>query len=143
MIYITSDSEATRRTEGERDNHPTFNIAASKKDGMGWHKFTALTTESTSLSLDKVDQRQFFGVVAIVLGACQVALTFTLNGSQLLIVGSGGWLLIGIGSSLIRGRRASESEWNEDGKLGRVAIVALTGLSIWVAARTAHLLVLG
>ena len=116
-------------------------MAASKKDGVSWH--TALTTESTSLSFDKVDQRQFFGVVTTVLGACQVALTFTLDGSQLLIVGSGGWLLIGIGSSLIRGRRASESEWNKDGKLGRVAIVALTGLSIWVAARTAHLLILG
>ncbi len=110
---------------------------------MGWHKFTALTTENAPLSFDKIDQRQFFGVVAIVLGACQVALTFTLDGSQLLIVGSGGWLLIGIGSSQIRGRRASESEWNKDGKLGRVAIVALTGLAIWVAARTAHLRVLG
>lgn len=124
-------------------NYPTFNIAASKKDDMAWHKFTTLTTESTSLSFNEIGQRQLFGVVAIVLGACQVALTFTLDGSQLLIVGSGGWLLIGIGSNLIRGRRVSYSDWNEDGKLGRVAIVGLTGFSIWVAATTAYLLVLG
>ena len=125
------------------DKHPTFNIAASEKDGMGWHKFTTLTTESTSLSFNQIGQRQLFGVVAVVLGACQVALTFTLDGSQVLIVGSGGWLLIGIGSNLIRGRRASYSDWNEDGKLARVVILGLTGFSIWVAATTAHLLVLG
>ncbi|MDG5761871.1 hypothetical protein QA600_21345 [Natronococcus sp. A-GB1] len=108
---------------------------------MSWHRVALPILEGTSL--EGLDRKRFAGVVAVVLGACQVALTFTLNGSQLLIVGSGGWLLVAIGLNLVRGRTALESDWNEGGEPGWIAVVLLMGLSIWVVVATADVLVFG
>lgn len=88
-----------------------------------------------------VTQSQYLGLLVVLVGTSQlpIALGFATDNNQwMLVVGSGGWLLIGIGINLMMGQRALWSDWNESGKHGMISLATLTLLTIAVVVSSIY-----
>lgn len=80
-------------------------------------------------------QFQYLGILTILVGVSQLPIAWSFaidNNPWMFVVGSGGWLLIGIGGNLLMGRHAFWSHWSQSSDLGKFSLITLTLLSIAV-----------
>ena len=71
----------------------------------------------------EIDERYGYATMFVLLGIAQVLVSFSYaSGVEFIIIGAGGWLLIGLGESLVAGRMTFRS-WISNDRIERVAIV--------------------
>lgn len=86
---------------------------------------------NTLPGLRRFTQAQFGGAIALLIGSSQMLIgVYRLDGLMTLIVGSGGGLLVALGSNLIRNRAAFRSGWTENGRYGVLAVLFMTTLTV-------------
>lgn len=84
-----------------------------------------------------LDRTRLHGLFAVLVGLAQLPLVLGLALGRSLsafVVGSGGVLLVSVGTNLLRGRPAFYSRWRADGKPGAVSTAILAGLTVAVVA---------
>lgn len=93
-----------------------------------------------------ISRTQLHGIVALLVGASQAAVALAFAGDLGLltfVVASGGWLLVAIGTNLLREGDAFRSDWNEDGELGWIAATLLVVIAVVVVVAAGFVLVSG
>ena len=92
---------------------------------------------------DRIDRNQLNALATVLIGICQLPLAFifTENWIPIFIIGSGGWLLIGIGVYMFQRKVAFDIRWF-GGKWGAwlsTAVLAMYAIAV-VAATVAVLM---
>lgn len=84
----------------------------------------------------RIDRSQLTGLTTLLVGVSQLPLAFALaeNHWALFVMGSGGWLLIGIGINLLQGREAFEIGWTDDDGIEWLVAAAMVGFALLVVA---------
>jgi len=89
-------------------------------------------TESHVLSapvpgLKSFTQGQFFGVIALVIGTCQILVGIVVLDRLLTVVVTwGGWLFVTFGWNLVRNRSVIHNGWTDDGVHGWISLLVVT-----------------
>jgi hypothetical protein len=81
--------------------------------------------------MQRLTQAQFHGVIALLVGVCQMIVgTVALDGLLTVVVSWGGALLSGFGSNLVRNRPVFCTGWTEDGEPGWINLLIYTLLTM-------------
>lgn len=91
-----------------------------------------------------VDETTFYGLIAVLIGASQLPLSVALapsRASWAFVIGSGGMLLLSIGTNLVLGRQPFESSWGKSGKLAIFGTLLIIVFTIAVAVTSAYIFV--
>jgi hypothetical protein len=81
--------------------------------------------------MGRLTQAQFHGVIALLVGVCQMIVGIgVLDGLLTVVVSWGGALLSGFGLNLLRNRPVFYTGWSEDGEPGWVNVLINTLLTV-------------
>jgi hypothetical protein len=81
--------------------------------------------------MQRLTQAQFHGVIALLVGVCQMIVGIVaLDGLLTVVVSWGGALLGGFGSNLVRNRPVFYTGWTEDGEPGWINLLIYTLLTV-------------
>jgi len=85
-----------------------------------------------------LDQNQITGLATVFIGMSQLPLAFVFanHWASLFVVGSGGWLLIGIGVNVFRGREPFEVGWSRSRQVDwlNTVLLAIHAIAVVIAA---------
>lgn len=95
------------------------------------------TAGSKSRLRGSVGQSQLAGIACVLIGVSQLPVAFVVGEQPLVlfIIGSGGWLLIGIGVNIFRGREGSEV-WGNNERTSWLSAVWTLLFSLFVVVAT-------
>lgn len=105
----------------------------NRSSGLG-----AVSSGGQSLR-DVVNRDHLNGLATILIGVSQLPLAFVLADStgeeiSLFAIGAGGWLLIGIGVNVFRGREAFELDWSKSERAAWLNTIMTCIFAVVVAA---------
>lgn len=100
-------------------------------------RFLSLSGSKSRLR-GSVGQSQLAGIACVLIGASQLPVAFVVSEQSLVffIMGSGGWLLIGIGVNLFRGKDAFELGWSNNKRISWLSAVWTLLFSLLVVGAT-------
>ncbi|MFC6723694.1 hypothetical protein ACFQE1_04710 [Halobium palmae] len=91
---------------------------------------------------DSIDQSQLTGLACVLVGASQLPLAFLVGEQSLIlfVMGCAGWMLIGLGVDLLRGKEAFETGWGESERIEWLSAAWVLLFALFVVAATAVVL---
>lgn len=100
------------------------------------------TSGSESRLRGLISQSQLIGLACVLIGASQLPLAFRVSEQSLVlfIMGCAGWLLIGIGVNLFRGKEGFEVGWSENDRIAWLNAAWTLLLALLVVAATGVIL---
>jgi hypothetical protein len=115
---------------------------------MGQNRLSRLATVSDDgRSLrDLADRNRLTGLATVLVGVSQLPIAFiaaesTGYDSLLFIVGASGWLLIGIGVNMLRGKEAFDDGWVDSERVEWLWTAVMFVIAVAVAAATVFLVI--
>lgn len=84
------------------------------------HTFSGFSMRNRVSPLrNAISRNKLYGLTSVLVGSSQLPLAFLLadltnQSLAVFVIGSGGWLLIGLGINLLQGKRAFHTEWTDN-----------------------------